>query len=158
MSKLENLDIRLKISDLGITYKDFASYIGIRPDSLCRLLSKPLSKKKRDMILNALRCIGGVNMENGNKTKEVQSCIYCCDEDEDKHINIDDLPFEPVAFQLGEEGGQWGDCMTVSGDLEIRLKDRVSIGVWNHEISLCFGDGTTVATPIRYCPMCGRKF
>lgn len=54
---MKNIDIRFLISDKGIRYRDLAAVLGIRNDSLSRLMSKDLSTKSRDRIMQAIQTI-----------------------------------------------------------------------------------------------------
>ena len=54
---MKNIDLRFLISDKGIRYKDIAVVMGIRKDSLSRLMSKELSKKSRERIMCAIQTI-----------------------------------------------------------------------------------------------------
>ena len=56
---MENIDIRIMISDLGLKYKDIARVIGITPPWLCRLMKKPLSLKDRVRIIDAIERLRG---------------------------------------------------------------------------------------------------
>ena len=51
---MQNADIRLLMSDRGLRYRDLAQVMGVRADSLSRLLSGSLSKRKRAEILTAI--------------------------------------------------------------------------------------------------------
>lgn len=51
---MENVDIRLLVSDSGLTYKDIAKEIGIHRGSLSRLMSRQLSPENRIRILTAI--------------------------------------------------------------------------------------------------------
>lgn len=51
---MENLDIRIMVSDLHLTYKDISYEMNIRPESLCRLMRKPLSDSNRVRIIEAI--------------------------------------------------------------------------------------------------------
>lgn len=54
---MENVDIRLLISDSGLTYKAIAKEIGIHRGSLSRLMRKDLSPENRTRILTAINKI-----------------------------------------------------------------------------------------------------
>lgn len=54
---MKNIDLRFLISDKGIRYKDIAVVMGIRKDSLSRLMSKELSEKSRERIMCAIQVI-----------------------------------------------------------------------------------------------------
>lgn len=51
---ITNLDIRLAISEAGFTMKAVSERMGISPQSLSRLMGKPLSDRKRKQILVVL--------------------------------------------------------------------------------------------------------
>lgn len=52
--KMENIDIRILVSDSGLTYKDIAKEIGIHRGSLSRLMSRQLSPENRIRIVTAI--------------------------------------------------------------------------------------------------------
>ncbi len=52
--KMENIDIRILVSDSGLTYKDIAKEIGIHRGSLSRLMSRQLSPENRIRIMTAI--------------------------------------------------------------------------------------------------------
>ena len=54
---MKNVDVRFLVSDKGIRYKDIAAVMGIRKDSLSRLMSRELSKRSRDRIMQAIQTI-----------------------------------------------------------------------------------------------------
>lgn len=54
---MENIDIRLMLSDKGITNKHIAKTIGISAEYFSRLMSKPLSAYNRQRILHAVTVI-----------------------------------------------------------------------------------------------------
>ena len=54
VKKLENVDIRLMLSDKGISNKLIAKRIGISPEYFSRLMSKPLSAHNRQRIIDAV--------------------------------------------------------------------------------------------------------
>lgn len=51
---MTNLDIRLAVSDKGLTYRQIAAEMGITPEYLSRLMSKDLKPGMRERILNAI--------------------------------------------------------------------------------------------------------
>ena len=54
---MKNVDLRIRISEAGLKYKDIARTLGISPEYLSRLMSMPLSEKKRreiSMMIDAL--------------------------------------------------------------------------------------------------------
>lgn len=62
---MENLDIRLLVSDKGIYYKDIAAVLGVNRTSVSRMMRKELNPKQRERILYAISCI-----EAGKGTNE----------------------------------------------------------------------------------------
>ena len=52
--KMTNIDIRLAVSDKGLTYRQIAEDMGITPEYLSRLMSKDLKPGMRERILNAI--------------------------------------------------------------------------------------------------------
>lgn len=55
---MENLEIRLIVSGLGLKYRDIARELGITPSWLSRLMKKPLTKENRDRIMEAIESLG----------------------------------------------------------------------------------------------------
>lgn len=51
---MKNLDIRLKVSESGVTYKEIARVMGITPPYLSRLMASPLSEERKREILLAV--------------------------------------------------------------------------------------------------------
>ena len=51
---MENIDIRLMLSDKGISNKYVAKKIGISPEYFSKLMSKPLSAYNRQRIIDAV--------------------------------------------------------------------------------------------------------
>lgn len=51
---MENLDIRLMVSESGMTYRDIARAMGIGANYLSRIMRKPLSQYHRERILKAI--------------------------------------------------------------------------------------------------------
>ncbi len=51
---MENVDIRLMLSDKGISSKHVAKRIGISPEYFSRLMSKPLTAYNRQRIFDAI--------------------------------------------------------------------------------------------------------
>jgi predicted XRE-type DNA-binding protein len=51
---LINLDIKLLLDENGITQKEVAAVMGIRHDSLSRILRKPLSPMRREQVIAAI--------------------------------------------------------------------------------------------------------
>ena len=51
---MKNLDIRIRVSESGVTYKEIARVIGITPTYLSRLMASPLSENRRREILLAV--------------------------------------------------------------------------------------------------------
>lgn len=51
---MKNIDIRLVVSDKGLTYRQIAAEMGITPEYLSRLMSKDLKPGMRERILNAI--------------------------------------------------------------------------------------------------------
>lgn len=54
---MENIDIRLMLSDKGISNKHVAKIIGISPEYFSKLMSKPLSPYNRQRVLHAVTVI-----------------------------------------------------------------------------------------------------
>lgn len=54
---MKNIDIRMIVSDKGITYRQIAASMRVTPCHLSRLMGKELSSKQRDRILNAIDTI-----------------------------------------------------------------------------------------------------
>lgn len=61
---MKNLDIRIRISDSGLKYKDIARALGISPEYFSRLMAKPLSEKKRREVLLTIDALTKGNQEN----------------------------------------------------------------------------------------------
>lgn len=51
---MKNLDIRLRVAESGLQYREIAQAIGISPTYLSRIMAKPLSKKHREQIDTAI--------------------------------------------------------------------------------------------------------
>lgn len=51
---MTNLDIRLAVSDKGLTYRQIAAEMGITPEYLSRLMGEDLKPGMRERILNAI--------------------------------------------------------------------------------------------------------
>lgn len=51
---MKNIDIRLVVSDKGLTYKKLAAEMGISHEHLSRVMSKELKPNMRTRILNAI--------------------------------------------------------------------------------------------------------
>ena len=51
---MKNIDIRLVVSDKGLTYKKLAAEMGISHEHLSRVMSKELKPSMRTRILNAI--------------------------------------------------------------------------------------------------------
>ena len=51
---MENIDIRIMVSDLGLKYRDVAAELGITPSWLSRLMKKPLSMTDHVRIIDAI--------------------------------------------------------------------------------------------------------
>lgn len=81
-------------------------------------------------------------------------CVYCHDEPEETHINIEDFDYEEC-FEASETEGH------EHIDIKIQKGCNMSVGVWGEKLSLCFGghceNPNTHEITINYCPMCGRK-
>lgn len=58
MESLENLEIRLLVSDMKLSYKEIASKIGISRQYLSKCLRYPLRPEMRDRILLAINELG----------------------------------------------------------------------------------------------------
>lgn len=56
---MENLEIRLLVSEAGLHYRDIAKTMGISPIYLSRILRKPLSDYHRKKILEAVNKMMG---------------------------------------------------------------------------------------------------
>ena len=56
---MENLGIRILISESGLRYKDIAQKMGITPEWLSRLMRKDLEPEMRDKILKAVSELRG---------------------------------------------------------------------------------------------------
>ena len=52
---MENLTVRIMVSDAGLHYKDIAHHIGITPEYLSRLMKKELSPGNRLRIIQAIQ-------------------------------------------------------------------------------------------------------
>lgn len=56
--KRENIDIRRAMLENGITFQELANAIGYRRTSLSRLLRKPVTSEKREMLEQGIeRCL-----------------------------------------------------------------------------------------------------
>lgn len=51
---MKNIDIRLVVSDMGLTYKKLAAEMGISHEHLSRIMAKDLNPNMRTRILNAI--------------------------------------------------------------------------------------------------------
>ena len=51
---MENLDVRLTVSEYGVTYRQIARVMGITPEHLSHLMGEELSAKNRDRIYRAI--------------------------------------------------------------------------------------------------------
>lgn len=58
-AKMENLDIRLLVSESGLRYKDIAKTMEICPEYLSRMMKKPLSLRNKARILDAIEKLRG---------------------------------------------------------------------------------------------------
>ena len=56
---MQNLDIRLLVSDYGLKYKDIARTMGICPEWLSRMMRRPLSTHNKSRILDAIETLRG---------------------------------------------------------------------------------------------------
>ena len=59
MNNLDNLDIRVCVSESGLLYKDIAMQMGISPEYLSRSMRRPLKPDMRSKILKAVRELRG---------------------------------------------------------------------------------------------------
>lgn len=51
---MENIDIRILISDNKVHYKEIAKVMNVCPEHLSRLMAEPLSLKNKLMIIEAI--------------------------------------------------------------------------------------------------------
>lgn len=51
---MRNMDIRIRVSESGIHYKDIAAKLGISPEWLSKLMSRELSPERRQQIKQAI--------------------------------------------------------------------------------------------------------
>ena len=51
---MENMDIRLKMTQFGIRYWQLADAVGISQSSLCAWMRRPLTDERRDKILPSI--------------------------------------------------------------------------------------------------------
>ncbi len=51
---MQNLDLRIRIENAGLRYRDVAQKMGIRGETLSRILRKPVSQKNWLRITNAI--------------------------------------------------------------------------------------------------------
>lgn len=54
---MKNLDIRMTVSEKGIQYKDIAVVMGIRKESLSRMIRSELTPDQRSRIQHAIQVI-----------------------------------------------------------------------------------------------------
>ena len=54
---MKNLDIRMTVSEKGIRYKDIAVVMGIRKESLSRMMRRELTPDQRGRIQYAIQVI-----------------------------------------------------------------------------------------------------
>ena len=52
---MENLDIRLAVSESGMKYRDIAKVMGVGANYLSRIMRRPLTEYQRERILQAIR-------------------------------------------------------------------------------------------------------
>jgi len=52
---LQNIDVRMAVSDSGLTYKEIAEKMGIHRCSLSRLMRTPLNPKDKARIMSAIK-------------------------------------------------------------------------------------------------------
>lgn len=64
---MENLDIRIIVSEKGLKYQDIADEMNITPQWLSRLMKKKLTTENRIRILKAI-----TNLEKGETDGEIQ--------------------------------------------------------------------------------------
>ena len=60
---MENLDIRVRVYDSGITYRQIAKKIGLTPEHLSHVMRFPLKKSDRKRITDAINELE--EMKNG---------------------------------------------------------------------------------------------
>lgn len=65
---MENLDIRVRVYDSGITYRAIADKLGVTPEYLSRLMRKPLSDKNKQRIAKALDELESRGETDGNSS------------------------------------------------------------------------------------------
>lgn len=51
---MENIDIRLAVSESSLKYRDIAKVMGVGANYLSRIMRKPLSQYHRERILQAI--------------------------------------------------------------------------------------------------------
>ena len=51
---MRNIDLRIRISEAGLKFKDIAQALEITPEYFSRLMAKPLSKKHREQVETAI--------------------------------------------------------------------------------------------------------
>lgn len=65
---MENLDIRLMVSENKLHYKDIANIMGVGQSWLSRLMASPLSLQNKLRIVDAIEQLkGGVFFEDNDK-------------------------------------------------------------------------------------------
>lgn len=64
---MENLDIRILVSEKGLKYKDIADEMNVGREWLSRLMRKKLTTENRIRILKAI-----TNLEKGETDGEIQ--------------------------------------------------------------------------------------
>ena len=55
--KMNNLDVRLMVSDAGIRYRDIAKAMNVTPEWLSKLLRDPLSAYNKSRVLDAIESV-----------------------------------------------------------------------------------------------------
>lgn len=56
---MENLEIRLIVSDMKLTYREIAKQIGICPEHLSRCMRHPLKPQMESRIISAIESLRG---------------------------------------------------------------------------------------------------
>lgn len=54
---MKNLDIRMTVSEKGLHFKDLATIMGVRPESLSRMMRSELTPDQRSRIQYAIQVI-----------------------------------------------------------------------------------------------------
>lgn len=59
---MKNIELRILISDAGVTYRDIAKELDITPEWLSRLMRYPLTEENESRIRSAVRKLEGVEV------------------------------------------------------------------------------------------------